>query len=149
MRHRVKARVGLFVFAACATAASACGGGGSPLAPTSPVLTTESFSGTLSPGAGLPGTTTAYPFHVFTVGAAGPVNVTLVSAGPPSTITIGVGVGAPASDTCVVQAGNGFAIQAGVTLSGSASAGSLCVALFDVGNLLSSDIEYTVSVSHP
>jgi len=78
------------------------------------------------------------------------VSVTLVSAGPPSTITMGLGIGNPSSTgVCAFLSGGTTVTQAGTTaqLSGSLAAGSYCVAVVDVGNA-AGPITYTVTVAH-
>ena len=71
-------------------AGSACGGGDSSgiiSAPTGTVVT-DTFNGTVPlPVAGV----LQVDVHPFNVAVAGTVSVTLVSAGPPPTITMGLG----------------------------------------------------------
>ena len=69
--------------------AAGCGGtstSNSVVAPTG-TLVTDTLSGTVQPG--------GVDFQPFTVTTGGTVNVTLVSAGPPPTITMGLGIGTP------------------------------------------------------
>ena len=112
--------------------------------PTTPVaLTTQTFSGTVLVGGS--------DFHTFTVAQTGEVDVTLTSAGPPSTIIMGLGVGTVSDSTCTPTAGATVNTPAGATpqLAGSGvAAGTLCVQVSDVGNQ-SSPVTYTVAVAHP
>jgi hypothetical protein len=122
-----------------------CGGGNSSsslVAGPSATPTTDTFSGTVAVG--------GYDFKPFTVGVSnGQVNVDLTAAGPPPTIFMGVGVGTPSGSDCTLLSGASVVAQAGSTaqLSGTASAGSYCVMVFDAGNQ-TADVSYTVTVSH-
>jgi hypothetical protein len=124
--------------------ATACGGSSSNtssvLAPTG-TLVTDTFSGTVQPG--------GVDFNPFTITTGGTVNVTLVSAGPPPTITMGLGIGTPSAGTCVLLSGASTAATASSTaqLTGTLSAGSYCVEVLDVGNA-AGPIAYTVAVAH-
>ena len=127
--------------------ASACGGNSStsttaatptPTAPSS----NESFSGTVS--------VAGNDFHPFTVATAGAtLSVTLTAAGPPSTIFMGLGLGAYDAPTCSLLNNAYLTTQAGAAaqLSGTAGAGSYCVVVYDVGNQ-TGPITYAVTVSH-
>jgi hypothetical protein len=128
---------------------SACGGNGdssataTPSAPTpTTAAATESFSGTVS--------VAGNDFHPFTVATAGAtLSVTLTAAGPPSTIFVGLGLGAYDAPTCTLFSNAYLTTQAGATaqLSGTAGAGSYCVVVYDVGNQ-TGPITYAVTVSH-
>jgi hypothetical protein len=124
--------------------AAACGGSSNPSTVTAPTgtVTTDTFNGTVQPGGS--------SINPFTVTVGGTVSVTLVSAGPPSTITMGLGIGNPSSTgTCSFLSGGTTVTQAGTTaqLSGTLAAGSYCVAVVDVGNAAGA-ITYTVTVAH-
>ena len=127
-------------------AASACGGS-STTAPTATGATTtppttEVFTGTVAVGGSAS--------HAFTVVLSnGLLNVTLTAAGPPSTVTVGLGIGAPSGSTCAFFSGGAGPTQAGTTaqLSGVAQAGMYCVGVYDAGNQ-TGDITYSVTVTH-
>ena len=128
--------------------ASACGGNSNsstatPSAPTpTTAASTESFSGTVS--------VAGNDFHPFTVATTGAtLSVTLTAAGPPSTIFMGLGVGAYNAPTCTLLNNAFLTTQAGAVaqLSGTAGAGSYCVAVYDVGNQ-TGPITYAVTVTH-
>jgi hypothetical protein len=112
-----------------------------PVGPSSP-LVTENFSGTVQIGS-----SDAHPFTVIASGFQ--ITVNLTTAGPPSTITMGVGVGSPASGSCQLLTGGSTSAAAGPTpqLTGNISAGQYCLAVFDIGNQ-SAPITYTVVVNH-
>jgi len=129
---------------AVALVGAACDNGSSSLTVPSTATataTTETFSGSVDVG--------GVAFHPFTITQAGAVNITLVSAGPPATIFMGLGIGLPSGSTCTLLASASTVTQAGTVaqLSGTAQAGSYCVQVYDVGNQLAS-ISYTVTVSH-
>jgi hypothetical protein len=130
--------------AASAAFAAACGGSSNPTTVTAPTGTvvTQTFTGTIQPGGA--------SNDPFTVTVAGTVSITLVSAGPPATITMGLGVGNPSSTgTCAFIQGGTTTATAGSTaqLSGQLGAGSYCVAVVDIGNA-AGPITYTVTVAH-
>ena len=104
--------------------------------------TTETFTGTVSPG--------SIDWHAFSVtNGNGILNVTLTDVGPPSTIYMGLGVGAATDTSCTLFTSAQILTQAGSVpqLSGTAGAGRFCVAVFDVGNQVT-DVMYSVTVSH-
>ena len=125
-------------------ATMACGGSTSNNTVTAPTgnLTTDTFSGTV-PVMGL-------DFHNFTVTTGGTINATLVTAGPPPTITMGFGIGTPSTTgVCALLSGAQVAASASQTaqLNGSLNAGTYCVAVWDLGNA-AGPIAYTVTVAH-
>lgn len=129
----------------CAAAMSAgCGDSTTPTAPTaattSPVTVTYSTSfGPLGAAA-----------RAFTASQAGTVSVTLLSAGPPSDVALGLGVGIPRAD------GGGCTLAQSVTTSAAPAAqivttvdaGNYCVRIFDTG-LLTDPVTVTVTIVHP
>jgi hypothetical protein len=134
------------LIAAAALAASCGGSTTSPsvVSPANPTVVTETFTGTVQIG--------ATNVHNFTVSAPGTVNVTMTAAGPPSTITMGLGVGNPgAAGTCVFLSGGTTQAIASTTtpqLSGAlAASGAYCVAIGDIGNA-AGPITYSITVSH-
>ena len=129
--------------------ASACGGNSdnsataTPSAPTpTTAASTESFTGTVS--------VAGNDFHPFTVATAGAtLSVTLTAAGPPTTIFMGLGLGAYNAPTCTLLNNAYLTTQAGAApqLSGTAGAGAYGVVVYDVGNQ-TGPITYAVTVSH-
>lgn len=129
---------------------TACGGSSSntsALPAPSGTVVTDTFTGTVPlPVAGV----LQVDVHNFTVAVAGSISITLTAAGPPATITMGLGVGNPAADgSCSFLSGGTTQTPAGSTaqLSGSLAAGTYCVAVGDIGNALQ-PISYTVTVAH-
>jgi hypothetical protein len=133
----------LILLALTATMA-ACTGSNSPTAtvatPTAPT-STETFPGTVQVG--------GVSFSPFNVSQAGTVTVTLTAAGPPSTIWMGLGIGTPSATTCAVIQADSTITQAGATaqLSGTLTAGSYCVQVYDIGNQVA-PVTYSVTVAH-
>jgi hypothetical protein len=110
-----------------------------PSVPTSP-LVTENFSGTVQVGS-----SDSKPFTVTSSGFQ--ITVDLTSAGPPATISMGLGVGAWDGTNCSNVTGGTY--QAGPTaqLSGTIPSGQYCLIVQDVGNQ-SAPITYTAVVLH-
>src|SRR5436190_22487404 len=131
---------------------SACGGS-SNSTPTAPSgnATVETFNGAFDPkGVG--------PVHNFTIQQSnGLLNLVLtavtdVTTSAPAGIAVGLALGSQSSSGCVAISGASATVSAGTTsitsgLSGTANAGTYCLIVFDVGNLVNS-VTYTVSVSH-
>ena len=128
--------------AALALTLASCGSSSSPDAVPSPTRTTETFTGSLaSKGAA---------YHPFAVATLGAVDVTLTKTDPVATITVGLGVTQTASGACipVLLAYNNTAAT-GTVISGTADVGSYCAAIYDVGNIGTDPINYTITVTHP
>ena len=145
MRHFANAIV-VFSVAAAGAAAAACGGSSnssSIVAPTATV-TTETFNGTVDPG--------QFKIHSFTVSTPGTITVTMTAAGPPATITMGLGLGNPDSNgNCLFLSGGTTQAPASTTtpqLSGTlTTSGAYCVEIADIGNAAGT-ITYSIAVSH-
>ena len=130
----------------CAAAMSAgCSDSTTPTSPTSTAATSP-VTVTYSTGFGPRGSAA----RSFTASQAGTVSVTLVSAGPPSDVALGLGVGIPRAD------GAGCTLaQSVTTLAGaeaqiviSVDAGNYCVKVFDAGSL-TDVVAVTVTLVHP
>jgi hypothetical protein len=129
-------------------ACTACSGGsnsGSSTAPSAPPLspTSDTFSGTVPVGGS--------DVHSFVVNLSnGQVTADLTAAGPPTTIAMGLGIGAISNGSCAlftslsVVASPGPSPQTG---GNNVPSGTYCVAVFDVGNQLV-DVSYSVTVTH-
>jgi len=103
---------------------------------------TENFSGTVQVGSN-----DSKPFTVTSSGFA--ITVDLTSAGPPATISMGIGVGTLVGGTCQLSSGGFTTTSAGAApqLNGTINAGQYCLMVYDVGNQ-SAPITYTVVVTH-
>jgi ABC-type nitrate/sulfonate/bicarbonate transport system permease component len=133
----------------CVLAGTACGDGGNStpnfIQPT-PTQVTENFTGTVAIGGS--------DIHTFTISATGQaLAVTLTSAGPPTGIFMGLGVGTPGGtpvgSTCTLVSGGSTVTPAGTTpqLSGTISSGSYCLVVSDVGNQ-TAPVTYAATVAH-
>ena len=134
-------RTGLSLLVWLTGLVASCGGGqDTPTAPTP--LMTETFSGELLQ--------LGLSSHGFVVQKEGDVTVTILAMSPQSTITVGVGIGtSPDGFTCTLVAVNN-SMRLGGSATGRFAPSVYCVAIFDVGNLLTQDpLAYTLQVVHP
>ena len=134
-----------FVLAIAVPAAACSNSNASSLASTiapTPTVVTEMFTGTV-----IVGGSDAHPFTVTVSG--GQINVILTAAGPPPTIYMGLGVGTPSGSSCTLLSGASTATPAGTIaqLTGTITAGSYCVQVFDIGNQ-TVDVTYSLTVIH-
>lgn len=134
----------LTIALALAIVVAACGGSSNttPVVAPTGTLVTETFNGIAQPGGAL-------SFNPFTVTVGGAINATLVAAGPPPTIQMGLGIGTPGGGTCALLSGGSVAASASTAaqLNGTLTAGTYCLAVFDIGNA-AGPITYTVTVAH-
>lgn len=118
---------------------AACGGSSStPTTPAAPT-TTETFTGTVPAGGAA--------FSNFAVAQTGTLTATLVSLSPQSTITMGFGIGQPATTGCSLISADETS-RMGSVLQGTIDPGTFCVEVYDIGNVQDS-VDYTVTVDHP
>jgi hypothetical protein len=141
----MKRRLFLPTFAALilALAAGACGdddNNNTPTAPTPPTTVTETYADTI----GRNGART----HNFSSGASGTVTATLTTLAPDSTLTVGFSLGTWNGVNCQLVITNDAATQGTVITGGVSSLGSLCVRIYDVGNI-TNPISYEITVVHP
>jgi hypothetical protein len=131
--------------------AAACGGSSDQTTVMEPTgtTTTDTFTGTLNPPVNGVFQVNVHAFTVATSG--GTINITLVSAGPPPTIQLGLALGNPSSTgTCSIVPGFTTQAAAGSTAQLSAAAvpsGAYCVPVVDVGNVLQ-PVSYSLTVAH-
>ncbi len=106
-----------------------------------PVITTETFTGTLTVNGG--------QTHQFFTSATGAVTATLTSLGEAPPETVGFSMGTMAGSTCSIVLANDQAVVTSV-LTGTVSTlqGALCVRMYDVGKL-TAPVDYSFTVSHP
>lgn len=106
-----------------------------------PVITTETFTGTLTVNGG--------DTHQFFTLATGAVTATLTSLGDEPPSKVGFSMGTMAGATCSVVLRNDSAVVTSV-LVGTVTTlqGALCVSVYDTG-ALSKPVDYTFTVSHP
>jgi hypothetical protein len=123
---------------ALAGAVSSCGG--DTTTPTTPTSVIDSFNGTLAAQGSV-----QFPFTVTTPGV---VSATLTTLNPQATITVGFGLGQPSAGVCnLISGAFSESAKVGQPISGSIGAGSYCVALYDIGNVVGSD-DFTITIAH-
>jgi hypothetical protein len=130
------------LIASLAVTVAACSGLIDELPTTpDPVITTETFTGTLTVNGG--------QTHQFFTSATGAVTATLTSLGETPPETVGFSMGTMAGSTCSIVLANDQAVVTSV-LTGTVSTlqGALCVRMYDVGKL-TAPVDYTFTVSHP
>src|SRR5262245_38469664 len=120
-------RLGILAVA-CALGAAACSSDTPTTPTTTPVTVTDTFSGTLTQNGAA-----SYPFIT---AASGSVQATLTTLAPDATLIVGMSLGTWNGSSCnVVIVKDKAGLQS--TLLGQASAsGSLCVRIYDVGNVI-------------
>lgn len=105
--------------------------------------TTEEFNGTVTVGGS--------SFYAFTVAENGTVNVTLASvggAGVPSTVWMGLGVGAPSGEDCSTTTLTNGPAGSSPQVSSVYAPGIYCVKVADIGNLAQT-ATVAVTIAHP
>lgn len=130
------------LIASLAVTVAACSGLIDELPTTpDPVITTETFTGTLTVNGG--------QTHQFFTSATGAVTATLTSLGEAPPETVGFSMGTMAGSTCTIVLANDQAVVTSV-LTGTVSTlqGALCVRMYDVGKL-TGPVDYSFTVSHP
>ena len=107
-----------------------------------PVITTETFTGTLTVNGGA-----THP--VFT-GATGQVVATLTSLGetPPSKVGFSMGTLGLTGACNIVLRNDNAVVSTALTGTVSSLSGSLCVSVYDTG-AMTAPVDYTFTVSHP
>ena len=130
------------LIASLAVTVAACSGLIDELPTTpDPVITTETFTGTLTVNGG--------QTHQFFTSATGSVTATLTSLGEAPPENVGFSMGTMAGSTCTIVLANDQAVVTSV-LTGTVSTlqGALCVRMYDVGKL-TGPVDYSFTVSHP
>jgi hypothetical protein len=122
------------------TAACDEGGSATPMTrPTAPPTSLLTYTGTL-----LPQSTNSYSVSVLQPGY---VEATLVGLAAPPTTTVGLGIGnLSASGTCSLIYSVNTAPGPTAQIVGTGLSGTLCVAIYDIGNLTGPAI-YTITVA--
>ena len=128
---------------------SGCGGSDTSSTTTTPsVITgpsTQLFEGKLDPGGSA--------FYSFTVSSTGLANVMLASVttstspGASSTVKLGLALGTPLGEDCVIT--NAIPASAGLTsqLVNSLTPGIYCTRVYDIGNLRST-VNFAIRIVH-
>jgi hypothetical protein len=128
-----------------ASVGAGCGDSESPAAPSpspTPTIKTETFASTV--------TQKGATSHGFEVTTGGTVSVTLLSAGPPASTTVGLGLGIPNAN----GANCNLALSLNTTAGGDAQIttdvdpGLYCVTVYDAGSLTAA-VRVSVQIVHP
>ena len=126
----------------CGLALGTAGCGGSltsqEVSPTT--TTTESFTGTLTPG----GAQT----HLFVSLAQGAISATLTAVGDDNTRILGVALGNWSNNACQIAAANDSAIVNYSMAASVTAGGNLCARVYDSQGIPDSTV-YTLVVIHP
>ena len=131
---------------ALAFLSAACGSTTTPAAPTPTSPTTETLASTLG--------AQEAAFRTFTVAQAGTVSVTLISDGPP-TIPFGLGLGVQSGVSSPSTAGCNLLTRVNTMPGNTAQitapvdAGSYCAGIYDIGNIGSGTVNFSVQIVHP
>jgi hypothetical protein len=115
-----------------------------PTNPTLPDPVTDTFSGTI--------TQNGAATHNFAAAAGGAVAATLKTIGTDNTLVVGLSLGNwnSTSSACTIVKANDAATGGSVITGTMTAAGSLCVRIYDVGNVTAaSPAAYSVEVVHP
>jgi hypothetical protein len=123
---------------AAALTFAACGGSSATTPNPTATPTTDTFTGTLAAG--------GVAAHAFTVAQAGTLTVALATLSPQTTITVGLGLGQPSGTTCSITSIDEKAKMGSVEQI-TVDAGSYCVAIYDLGNVQTSDT-FTITITH-
>lgn len=127
------------LIAAAALAASACSGDDT-IAPTpTPTQLSDVFPGTLSRNSAAS--------HSFAVAQSGSVAATITALAPDSTLVLGLSLGTWNGSACQVVIDNNNATLNTQVVGTASSSGSLCVRIYDVGNI-TDPITYEILVVH-
>ena len=122
---------------------AACGddttdNGTTPITPST-VTKTETFTGTVA--------TSEAKLHLF-LARAGKVTATLTALGPDSALPIGFGLGTWDTVSCNTVVNNPTAVQGNSLVGTASSTATLCVRVYDIGNLTDVTANYTVTVEY-
>ena len=134
-------RVGRLAMVVTALCASACGDDTpSTPTPTTPVTVTDTWAGALNRNGAAS--------YSFSTAASGNVTATISSLQPDSTVVVGLSLGTWNGTSCQVVLANDKATQSSYLIGTASAAGSLCVRVYDVGNVVD-PLTYEIQVNHP
>ena len=122
---------------------AACDNNTTPTTPTPPVLTTDTFTGTLVANGGIT--------HQFSASRTGTVTATLTAVGPDSSKTVGFSMGTVIGTVCQAVLANDAAVQNAALSATASTQGTYCVRIYDVGSITAATgpFTYTITVQHP
>ena len=126
-----------------AGAVAACDDDASPTTPAPAAPVTETFAGLV--------TQNGAASHSFAASAGGAITATLKTIGTDNRLVVGFGLGNwnSTNSSCSLVVANDAA-TGGAVLSGTlTAAGTLCVRVYDVGNIAGPPAPYSIEVVHP
>jgi hypothetical protein len=108
--------------------------------PTPPATVTENYSGTVNRNGAVT--------HSFFTQFSGEVAATLTNLTPDG-LTVGLGIGTWNGAICAITLANDQAVKTSVIVGNASIAASLCVRIFDVGNIADTEpAAYEITVVH-
>ena len=123
-----------------AAAAAACSEGTTTTpTPITPPVLTDTYSGTLN--------TNGAASYTFTTSQSGDVQATLTALAPNSALLVGLSLGTWNGTSCQIVLANDKATQFSRIVGTASSAGSFCVRIYDVGNVID-PATYEIQVAH-
>jgi hypothetical protein len=130
-----------FLAMVLAVGAAACGSDlPTTPTPTPPVTVTDTFAGTLNRNGAAS--------YSFTTASSGSVTAALTTLAPDSTLIVGLSLGTWNGFACQIVLANDKATQTSTVVGTASAAGSLCVRVYDVGNV-GDPTTYEIQVTHP
>jgi hypothetical protein len=137
----VRARVGAAA-AVCAVAfvAAGCSSNNTTTSPTPVTSSTETFSGFLTAGTRLS--------RSVTLSTQTTLTATLDRTTPPD-VVVGIGLGLLDGSDCALSNSTTGTGGSGVALATHVDAGTYCVQIFDVGQVPSDPLAFTITIDHP
>src|SRR5205807_5265116 len=107
---------------------------------TAPVTVTDTFAGTL--------TSNGAASYTFTTAASGVVTATIATLAPDNALIVGLALGTWNGNACQVILSKDQATQFSSVIGQASQATTLCVRIYDVGNV-TDPTTYEVQVNHP
>jgi hypothetical protein len=117
-----------------------CGGSLTSQEVTPSTTTTESFTGTLTPGGG--------QTHLFVTLSKGVISATLTAIGDDNSRILGVALGNWSNNACQIAAANDSAIVDYSMVASVTAGGNLCARVYDSRGI-PDETTYTLVVIHP
>jgi hypothetical protein len=108
--------------------------------PITPVTVTDTFAGTL--------TANGAASYTFTTATSGSVTATIATLSPNTALVVGLALGTWSGNACQIILSKDSATQFSFIIGQASQATTLCVRIYDVGNVVD-PATYEVQVNHP
>jgi hypothetical protein len=128
------------LIAAATLAWTSCGDDSPTITTPTPNPVTETFTGAVNVNGGVT--------HPFSATTAGSVTATLTNISPDENPTVGLLLGTWNGANCAVVIPNDTAVRGSTIIGTVNQAGQLCVRIYDVGRITSTQ-DYEITVVHP